>query len=72
MRLYQIWVHDTYLAGHIECEDHESVTDDDAIDYARRVWDSNISESDVWLCEITPSYYREIADSIPDDTVRYG
>ena len=49
-----------------------NVTGDDAVDYARRVWDKNVAESDVWLCEITPSYYREIADSIPNDTVRYG
>ena len=71
-RKYQIWVYDSKLAGHILCEDNETVDMDDATDYARRVWDDDIKECDVSICEISLGYYQELANSTAKDSIILG
>ena len=72
MRKYQVWVNDSKLIGHILCDDTDTVTIDDAIDYARRVWDQNITDAAVSICEIPMSYYQKIYESTAKDSIELG
>ena len=71
-RKYQVWIRDTHLAGHILCGDDETATIDDAMDYARRVWDKDVIRDDVSICEIPSTYYQEIYESTAEDSIALG
>ena len=72
MRKYQVWIDDAHLAGHILCDDDDTVTVDDAVDYARRVWDDDVTEDAVSICEISMSYYQDIYKSTAKDSIALG
>lgn len=71
---YQVWIRDAHLAGHIIVDDGD--TEDDVIEfarsYARDVWDKDVVDNDVSVCEIPSAYYQDIARSTMKDSIALG
>jgi len=53
---YQVWLNDSLLVGHLIGYTHEAALARMG-DYARNVWDDDITNDEVSLCEIPLNYY---------------
>lgn len=67
MTKYQIWVNLDHV-GHIT---GDTVTREDAIQYAID-WRGEINPDDVEMCEISESYYQDIARVSSKDSLELG
>jgi len=67
-RRYQIWVN-LDLVGHITGDD---VTIEDAIKYAIDWRGEDIDTDDVGMCEISATYYQDIARASAKDSLELG
>ena len=56
---FQVWVNDSELIGHLTDYTEEEAKEY-KLEYAQSIWDSDLNESDVSLCEIEPDYYNKL------------
>ena len=59
MTKFQVWVHDSTLIGHLEGYTRTEA-EEYKLEYARKVWDQDLENEDVSLCEIPENYYDEL------------
>lgn len=70
---YQVWIEDAHLAGHIYMDKDDSMQDVlyEAQDFVRDTW-GTVDDDDISVCEISESYYRDIADCTAEDSILLG
>ena len=59
MTKFQVWVNDSELIGHLIGYTEEEA-EEYKLEYAQKIWNTNLNESDVSLCEIEHDYYDKL------------
>ena len=70
---YQVWVDDAHLAGHIYMSKDDSMQDVlyAARDFIRDTW-GDADDDEISVCEITNTYYQDIASNTAEDSILLG
>lgn len=70
---YQVWINDSRLIGHVylDSSETEETATEVAIEFAIETW-GDVEDDEVSVCEITESYYEDLARCSMKDSIKLG